>query len=77
METGRSRTDGLELADGEGRLLLQALLAPNIRSYRAPSWLAESLTDGILRWRVTALNDTGGVVGESAWRSLRVTRPAR
>lgn len=66
---------GLELADRDGRLLLQALLAPNIRVYRPPSWLVDSLSDSVLRWRVTALNDTGSVISESAWRSLSLTQP--
>jgi hypothetical protein len=62
----------LELASAEGDVLLSALLQPGATTYRAPSWLKDKTANGSLRWRVTALDESGNSISESAWRLLRL-----
>lgn len=62
----------LELASAEGDVLLSALLQPGATTYHAPSWLKDKTANGSLRWRVTALDESGNSISESAWRLLRL-----
>lgn len=59
-----------ELRDAQRAVLLSALLAPGIESYRSPSWLKEKVQAGRLEWRVTALDVEGGAMNDSGWRGL-------
>lgn len=65
----------LEIEAGQGSPVISALLLPGRPIYRAPPWLEGRTTDGMLRWRVIALDQTGRQIGETAWRALRLTRP--
>lgn len=62
----------LELADSSGQVVLSSLLSPDVTSYRMPSWLTGKLSDGTLRWRVTALDRAGTPISETAWRRLEL-----
>jgi hypothetical protein len=62
----------LEVMDDLSSPVLQALLPPGIRTYRAPSWLREKVARGSLQWRVVVLDQTGAKMGETPWRRLRL-----
>lgn len=62
----------IEIEDEAGNPVLSALLLPGVRSYRAPSWLKDKVSVAPLRWRVTALNQAGVKIGETAWRRVRL-----
>lgn len=64
----------LEIEDAQGRSVLSALLPLGRRTYRAPAWLKDKMGDGNLRWRVSALDQTGNSISETPWRTLRLTR---
>ncbi len=57
--------------EASGKPILSAVLPSGKTSYRAPSWLKEKAGDGNLRWRALALDGSGAVIGETAWRGLR------
>jgi hypothetical protein len=65
----------IELVGLKNQPILSALLLPGEGSYRAPSWLRERVTDGEVRWRVLALDQSGSLVDASGWRSLRLATP--
>jgi hypothetical protein len=62
----------VEVADPEGQPVMSAVLLPGSGNYRLPPWLRERATDGRLRWRVTALDESGKSVFETPWRSLKL-----
>jgi hypothetical protein len=62
----------LEVEDASGKPILSAVLSRGVTRYRSPSWLKEKTGDGVLRWRVLALNQRGVQIGASAYRSLRL-----
>lgn len=64
----------IEIEATQGLGVLSALLPPGKGIYRAPSWLKDKATDGNLRWRVVALDQTGNPISETAWRSLRLSQ---
>jgi hypothetical protein len=66
----------LELKDANESEVLSAILDAGARSYRAPSWLAQSVAPGALHWRVVALAINGDVIGSTAWRDLNYGPPA-
>jgi hypothetical protein len=49
--------------------LLSAVVPASLTVYRAPSWLAERITEAA-RWRVVALDAAGATVARSDWRRL-------
>lgn len=53
-----------------GDVVLSALVLPGTSNYAAPPWLKDS-AGGKGRWRVVGIDGSGGIVGESQWRSLR------
>jgi hypothetical protein len=61
----------LEVEDGKSQALLSALLPAGSKTYRAPSWVKDKLSDGVLRWRVLAFNQTATKIGETEWRRLK------
>ncbi len=64
----------LEIADAQEQPLLSALLPAGLNSYRAPSWMNDKLTDGKLRWRVLAFNQSSTQMGETQWRKLQISK---
>ncbi|MCA1600971.1 MAG: hypothetical protein LC776_04785 [Acidobacteria bacterium] len=71
MDVERATVYRLDITDSSGKSVLSALLPPGTGTYRAPSWLRERASTGVLRWRVIALDETGQQLAESSWRSLR------
>jgi hypothetical protein len=69
-EIGRATLYRLEVQANDGRELLSAIVAPGTGLYRAPPWLAERAGGQRLRWRVAALDASGGTLRRSAWRDL-------
>jgi hypothetical protein len=67
----------LEVSNASGQIILSALLASAVTTYRAPSWLPGDLRDGGLRWRVLALDGSGNPARETAWRHLQLTKTVR
>jgi hypothetical protein len=67
---GRATLYELEVSAHDGRRILSALLPRGTAWYRSPPWLAERAAGAALRWRVTAHDHAGGVIQQSAWRSL-------
>jgi hypothetical protein len=63
----------LELSNAGGEEILSALLPPSQTSYRAPSWIRARISNGTLRWRVAALDESGAIIAESGWRVLKFT----
>jgi hypothetical protein len=76
MEREGSALYRLELADGAGKSVLSALIPSGVGTYRAPPWLRERAGVLALRWRVVALDESGGELGESPWRALRLADAA-
>jgi hypothetical protein len=64
----------VEVGDGQGRAIFSALVLSGTRTYRAPAWLKDRVGDGNVRWRVMALDQNGNSIGETPWRTLRLTR---
>ncbi len=58
----------LEIENEKGELILSAMLPSDRRIYRAPSWLKEKAST--VRWRVVALKEDGGKLGETKPRTL-------
>jgi hypothetical protein len=63
----------LEVENQAGRLILSAVLKSASRSYRAPSWFKDKAGADTLHWRVTALDQTGTVIGATPQRMLRLS----
>lgn len=60
----------VEITDSEGKSVLSALLPANAGTYRAPSWLRDRSSSGLLRWRVSVLDKDGQQMAESSYRNL-------
>lgn len=54
----------------DGQVVHEALLPPDARTYRLPSFVADRAGDRPVRWRVVAVFDSGQVGQRSAWRRL-------
>lgn len=67
----------LEITDIKGTSILSALLPTGTGTYRAPSWLWAQAVDGVLRWRVIALDETGRQIGQSSWRIVRLVEVSK
>jgi hypothetical protein len=63
----------LEVEDAQAGPVFSALLPRGVATYRTPSWLKERTRGENLRWRVVALDQAGTIIGETAWRNLRLT----
>jgi hypothetical protein len=63
----------LELASGNATIA-SALLPSGTSTYRAPHWVADRVGTNGLQWRVSVLDQNGGVIQESEWRRLKLTR---
>lgn len=61
----------LELEQSNGSPLFSAWLQPGVFAYRAPGWITNQAHSDVLRWRVTALDFNGKLLGRTAWRKLR------
>ncbi len=73
-EIGPATFYRLEVVDAQGRAILSALVPSGTWTYRVPPWLKDKPGGGILRWRVLALGQNGNSIGETPWRSLRLTQ---
>lgn len=62
----------LEVTGAEGNAIMSAVVLPGVGTYRAPSWLKDRSADGMLRWRVLALDQNGATIIETPWRALRL-----
>jgi hypothetical protein len=71
IDLERATVYRLDITDASGKSVLSALLPRGTGTYRAPSWLRERASTGVLRWRVIALDETGQQLAESPWRNLR------
>lgn len=58
----------LEIEEAYAHTALKTVRLSNVGSYRMPSAQLQSSKD--LRWRVVALDQTGKVVAQTAWRIL-------
>lgn len=65
----------LEVENESEVRVLEALLPPEVRSYRAPPWLAERADGGKLTWRVVALGPAGRTIAATAWRTAGLSAP--
>jgi hypothetical protein len=66
----------LEVADLQGASIISAILAKNIQTYRAPSWLKDKLVNTIAQWRITAFDNQQHQLAQSGWRTLRMETSA-
>jgi len=64
----------LVIEDSQKQTLLSAILLPGEASYRAPSWLKDRLTDGVLQWKVIAFGRNKEVISETEARRLRLVK---
>lgn len=62
----------LEIENESGDRVLEALVPPAIRAYRAPPFLHERINTPSLRWRVVAIGSGGRVLAATSWRAARV-----
>ncbi|MDQ6621179.1 MAG: choice-of-anchor D domain-containing protein [Pseudomonadota bacterium] len=64
----------VEIQQEDGDVLLSALVRAGVGTYRAPPFIRERAKSEIQRWRVTAVDVDGTLVGQSAWREVRVQK---
>lgn len=74
METEGAAYYRIELTGSDGKQILSALLLPGMGFYRAPSWLPEKIKTNLVSWRVLAFSETGNLLAESNWRTLRIEK---
>ncbi|CAN5698632.1 hypothetical protein BH23GEM9_BH23GEM9_19760 [soil metagenome] len=65
----------LEVEDGAGEPVLEAVVGGSIVAYEPPDWLADRLGDRAFRWRVLALGAGGSRLTVTPWRDGRLARP--
>jgi hypothetical protein len=61
----------LEVTDPIGTPVFGAMTGPGAVLYDSPPWLRDKAAARPLRWRVSALGDTGAVIRRSEWRDFR------
>lgn len=61
----------LELEQPDGTPVFSAWLQPGVFAYRAPGWVTNQVHANELKWRVSALDFNGKLIGGTAWRKLR------
>jgi hypothetical protein len=66
----------LDVKDAAEKNVLSAIVPAGVRAYRAPSWFAQQVPPGVLRWRVVALAQDGDEIGSTPWRELNHAPPA-
>ncbi|MBL8114069.1 MAG: hypothetical protein JNK60_14410 [Acidobacteria bacterium] len=66
----------LEIVDPSGTEILSALLQQGTFNYRAPSFLREKATSGVVRWRVKVLDAEGREKRHTEWRELKLKADA-
>ena len=69
-EVARVMLYELQIETSDGQVVLNALFPRGALRYSAPPWLAEKAGGRALRWRVVALDASGGTIVRSAWRLL-------
>jgi hypothetical protein len=77
-ETTQASVYRLEMLNGQGLIVLAALVPAGMGIYRAPLWLKDKTSDGTLRWRVVVIDVEGREIAASTWRTVRIgtTPPA-
>ncbi len=65
----------LEVWSGDAERILAAVLPASLASYRAPGWLREKASEGMLRWRVAAIGFEGQEIARTDWRVVRLGMP--
>jgi hypothetical protein len=63
----------VSVQDAEETRVLDAVVPASLNTYRAPPWLIEKATHGLLQWRVDALDFGGNLIGQTPWRALQFT----
>lgn len=61
----------LEFRNRDEQQVHAALVPVGTLTYRAPSWLRDKAPDGLLSWRVVALDAAGRAIKASAWRAIK------
>jgi len=64
----------VEIQQDNGDVLLSALVRAGVGTYRAPPLVRDRAQSERQRWRVTAVDIDGTLVGQSAWRELRLEK---
>jgi hypothetical protein len=66
----------LEVQDIQSHPVISAIMLGGVESYRAPSWFKARVGAGVVRWRVSAFDEQGRVIGETDWRSVKFKQNA-
>ncbi len=61
----------LELEQLDGVSVLTAWLRPGVFTYRAPGWVTNQTYSDELKWRISALDFYGKLIGRTAWRKMK------
>jgi hypothetical protein len=64
----------LEISDLQSQNILSAVLLPEVRTYRAPSWLRKQVGDRTLQWQVIAFGADGKILNETPRVILRLSK---
>lgn len=64
----------VEIQQDNGEVLLSALVRAGVGTYRAPPFVRDRASADRQRWRVTAVDIDGTLVGQSAWREMRIEK---
>jgi hypothetical protein len=62
----------LEVQDMQAHPVISAIVLGDVESYRAPSWFKAKVGGSVVRWRVSAFDEQGRVIGQTEWRSARI-----
>ena len=61
----------LEVQDMQAQPVISALMLGDVENYRAPSWFKAKVGGAVVRWRVSAFDEQGRVIGETDWRNVK------
>jgi hypothetical protein len=64
----------VEIRNAAGEELLAAIVPRGSALYHAPTWLRERAADGVLTWRVVALDLRGQRASETAWQNFSFSK---
>ena len=68
----KAMTYRLEVEDFQSAPVIAAILPQGTSGYRSPPWLRERIGGRAVRWRVVAFDSSGGQIGDTEWRSLKL-----
>ncbi|MDQ6651360.1 MAG: hypothetical protein M3Y84_01315, partial [Acidobacteriota bacterium] len=66
----------LEVQDMQAHPVISAIMRGDVESYRAPSWFKARVGGAVVRWRVSAFDEQGTVIGDTDWRSVKIKQNA-